>query len=83
MSAEFPPLNITLQSKFSMNFNKQTGWGKLLNFIPIDIKICEKMDTKFFISQAPVTLNEGQGHPNWYQNVEHSGFYHHAKVWWK
>ena len=26
-----------------------------------------------------MTLNQGQGHPNWYQNVELSGLYHHTK----
>ena len=29
------------------------------------------------------TLNEGQGHPNWYQNVEVSGPYHYTKFWKK
>ena len=26
-----------------------------------------------------MTLNEGQSHPNWYENVELSGLYHHTK----
>ena len=31
------------------------------------------------ISLSTVTLNEGQGHPNWYQNAELSDLYHHTK----
>ena len=37
------------------------------------------MATEIFDSQTTVTLNEGQGHANWYQNVEFSGLYHHHK----
>ena len=35
---------------------------------------------KFSISQTVVAFNEGQGHPNWYQNVELSDLYHHTKL---
>ena len=40
-----------------------------------------KPDTDFLISQTTMTLNEGQGqsHPTWYKNVEHSSLYHHTK----
>ena len=34
---------------------------------------------KFSVFQTTVTLNEGQGHPNWYQNVDFSDWYHHIK----
>ena len=33
----------------------------------------------FFISDANVTLNQGQGHPNWYEKIELSIPYHHTK----
>ena len=36
------------------------------------------MDSEIFWFLT-VTLVKGQGHPNWYQNVELSGPYHHAK----
>ena len=35
---------------------------------------------KFLISYISVTLNEVQGHPNRYQNVELRGLYHHTKL---
>ena len=53
-----------------MNFNKPTGCGNTLNFIQSNTYICEKMDTDGFDFHTTVTLNKGQGHPNWYQNVE-------------
>ena len=34
---------------------------------------------KFLISHITVTLNEGQCHPKWYQNVKLRGLYHHTK----
>ena len=46
---------------FCMSFNKSTGCGNILNITQINIKICKEMDTtKFVISYATVTLNEGQ-----------------------
>ena len=33
----------------------------------------------FYISYTTPNLIEGQGHPNWYQNVELGGLYHHTK----
>ena len=55
-----------------MNFYKPTGCGIILNFIQIDCKIFENLDTGFSPSPPPptpfphttVSLNEGQGHPN-------------------
>ena len=43
------------------------------------------MDTKVFYFLRNLTLNECQGHPNWYQNVELSDLYHQTKfeVWMK
>ena len=32
-----------------------------------------------FISHTAVTVNEGQGHSNWYQTVRFGGFFHLAK----
>ena len=32
-----------------------------------------------FIFHTAVTVNEGQGHSNWYQTVRFSGFFHLAK----
>ena len=63
-----------------MSFNKATGCGNILNFIQIDTQICKKMDTKVLTSNTAVTFNEGHGHPNSYQNVEHSSLYHHTKL---
>ena len=36
-----------VQNKFSVSFNKPTGCGHILNFICINRRISEKMDTKF------------------------------------
>ena len=33
----------------------------------------------FWFLLKTVNLNEGKGHPNWYQNVDLSGLYHHTK----
>ena len=38
------------------------------------------MDTEILISHTTVTLNKGQGHPNWYKNVEFSGLYSYTKL---
>ena len=43
------------------------------------LNLHENGQHKFLISYTIVTLNEGQGHPNWYQNVELSDIYHHTK----
>ena len=37
------------------------------------------MGAKVFDFSYTVTLNEGQGHPNWFQNVGYRGLYHHIK----
>ena len=34
------------------------------------------MDADVLISHTTLTLNKGQGHLNWYKNVELSGHYH-------
>ena len=49
--------------------NKRTGWGNILNFIHIDCKISEKMDSKTIVSHTSVTLNESQDHLIGYQNI--------------
>ena len=36
------------------------------------------MNTEVLDFLTTVTLNEGQGNPNLYQNVELSGLYHHT-----
>ena len=38
------------------------------------------MDTEVLISHTIVTLNEGQGHPNRFQNVEHSSLNHQTMI---
>ena len=38
----------------------------------------EEKEEEKKIFPITVTLNEGQGHLNWYQNVELSGLYHHT-----
>ena len=38
--------------------------------------IKKKCVLKFLTSHKYLTLNEGQGHPSWYQHVEFSGLYH-------
>ena len=42
-------------------------------------KFLRKWTLKVFISHTTVTINEVQGHPNLYQNVELSSPYHHTK----
>ena len=39
-----------------------------------------KWAQKFFICHTTVTSNEGQGQPNWYQNVDFNGLCHHTKL---
>ena len=43
------------------------------------LKFVRKRIPKFFIFHTTVTLNEGQGHPNWYQNVQLTSLYHQIK----
>ena len=62
-----------------MSFNKLTGCGNTLNFIKTHCKISQKTDEEVLIPQINVTLNQGQGHPNWYENVEFSGPYPYTK----
>ena len=52
------------------------------DFIQIDCKISEKMDTEVGMSHTTVTLNESQDHANWYENVQLSGLYTY-QVWKK
>ena len=37
------------------------------------------MDTEALIVHTTVTLDKGQGHPNWYKNAKLGGLYHHTK----
>ena len=37
------------------------------------------MSAQVFNSHATLTFNEGQGHSNWYQNIEFTSFYLHTK----
>ena len=43
-------------------------------------KFACKLVPKFFISNTTVTVNEGQGHPNWCQNLEFWGFYNRTMI---
>ena len=36
----------------------------------IDQQICQKIVQKFVLSLTTMTLNENQGHPNWYQTIQ-------------
>ena len=74
--AEFSfPWILLVQNEFSMNFNKPTGCGNILNFIQIYHKISEKVDTEVF----DFSYNcESQGHLNQYQSVELSSPYFYA-----
>ena len=47
-STEFSSLNISCGGKIGINFNKPTGHGNILNFIHIDVCICEKKDIGVF-----------------------------------
>ena len=37
-----------VQNKFGMSFHKPTGCGNTLNFVQVDDKLCEKIDTEVF-----------------------------------
>ena len=43
------------------------------------MKFARKCAHKFLLSHAPMTLNKGQGHSNWYQTMHLSGVYHQTK----
>ena len=45
----------------------------------LTVKLPRKFRQEFLISHTTVTLNEGQGNQNWYQNVELSSLYHYTK----
>ena len=40
----------------------------------------KKCAPMILVFHTTVILNEGQGHSNWYKNVEFSGVYHHIKL---
>ena len=71
------PRILLVHNRFSMSSNKTTGCGNILNFIEIDTQICKKMDTKVFDFSENCDID--WRHSNWYNNVEHSGLYHHTK----
>ena len=39
------------------------------------------MGTELLIFQEAMTMNNGDGLSNWYQNAEFSGLYHHALLY--
>ena len=43
------------------------------------VEFQSKWAQKFLISETTMTLNDDQGHPNWYKNLEFRGLYHHIK----
>ena len=59
-----------MQTTFSTSFNKPTGCGNVLNPIQTIEKFARKWAQIFLISHITVTLNGGQGHPNWYQDIQ-------------
>ena len=69
---------LLVQNKFSMGFNKQVVATHHIAS-HLTAKFPRKWTPKFFISHTTVTLNDGQGHTNWYQNAEPSSLYHHTK----
>ena len=75
-SLEYWPYKINL----AMSFNKPADQSRILNFIQINLEILEKMSAEGFFHHISLTLNEGQGHSNWYQNVEFSRVYHRTKI---
>ena len=76
--SNFLHLILLVQNKFSMNFNNPTGCGNKLNLSKLKAKFARKWTQRFLISYTS-TLNDGQGHPNLYENVELSSLYHHTK----
>ena len=64
------PWTVLVQNKCSMIFNKWTGCVNT-NWISskLTAKFLRKKILNVLISHTTLTLNEGQGHPNWHQNV--------------
>ena len=47
-------------------------------FTEFHLKIC-KIIAVLLLPDTPMTLNQGQGHLNQYQNVKYNSINHHAK----
>ena len=78
-------LQLVLQQTYRWCFNRPTGgastdlqvelqqtYKRWQHWIPskLTVKFLREWTQELVISHTTVTLNEGQGHPNWYQNVE-------------
>ena len=61
-----------------MSFVKPTDRGSILNFIQ-SRNLPEHERRRRYFPHIIVTLNEGQNHSQWYQNVEFSDVFRHAK----
>ena len=61
-----------------MSLKKTKGCDNLLIFIQTNT-FARKWITNLLISPTTLFLNEGQGHPTWYQNIEISGLYYDIK----
>ena len=72
------PWVLLAQCKFSVSFHKPTDCGSKMIFIQT-MKFLRKWTQEYTISHTTVILNKSPGHPNWYQNIELSSVYHHAK----
>ena len=70
---------LIMWTKPSMSLKISTGHGSILNFNKIDMKFARKSVQKFLLPHISVTLNEHQGHSNWYKATQLSGLYHHTK----
>ena len=66
----------------SLSLNRPTGHGSLINFIKINRENCEKMFTEvdYMLFHTTVSLNEGQGHSNWFESIHFSGFCHLSEI---
>ena len=64
--SELLSLNCTCAKYISRELQQTNSCGSTLNVI----QFARKWTPKFLISHTTVTLNDGQGHRNYYQNVE-------------
>ena len=58
---------------------KPTGLHSMLNSIPTNWALCERMSTEALALAQPCALNEGQGHSNWNLNIVLRGDHHRLK----
>ena len=70
-------MSVTFLSKKKKKKKKKVSTA---NQIPSTLTVNKMTSAKFLLSHTSVALNQGQGHPDYNQNVEFTSIGHHVKM---